>query len=72
MELPVEVLVHNATLGLKGSRGYLLRIGDEGYYEMVLQFGERRHRVLLPVAETIVISRESEPAELDAEFEIER
>ncbi|MCB1033470.1 MAG: hypothetical protein KDD47_06505 [Acidobacteria bacterium] len=72
MELPEEVLIHNATLGLKGGRGVLLRIAPEGYYEVNLAFGDKKHRTLLPVAGTVIICRESEPVEIDAEFEIER
>lgn len=73
MELPIEVLVHNATLGLKGGRAVLLRVAPEGFYEVNLSFGDKKHRTLLPVTGTVVISREAEPPELDAaEFEIER
>ena len=60
MELPAEVLIHNEVLGLKGSRGDLLRISPEGYYEVNLAFGERIHRVLLPIESTVVIQREAE------------
>lgn len=72
MELPEEVLIHNATLGLKGGRGVLLRIAREGFYEVNLTFGGKKHRTLLPIAGTVVISREPEPEDIDAEFEIER
>ena len=73
MELPEEVLIHNSTLGLKGGRGVLLRVAPEGYYEVNLAFGDKRHRTLLPVTGTVIISKEAEAPELDAaEFEIER
>lgn len=73
MELPEDVLIHNSTLGLKGGRGVLLRIAPEGYYEVNLAFGGKKHRTLLPVAGTVVISRDPEPEDLEgAEFEIER
>ncbi len=61
MEIPAEVLIHNEQLGLKGTAGKLLRVGPEGYYEVNLAFGERVHRVLLPIPSTIVIQREPEP-----------
>jgi len=59
MELPVDVLVHNELLGVKGTRGRLLQ-HTEGYYEINLLFGERTHRVLLPVAQTVLIVAEAE------------
>ncbi|MEM9404567.1 MAG: hypothetical protein AAGA81_00880 [Acidobacteriota bacterium] len=71
MEVPSAVLVHNPTLNLKGTRADLIRISDEGYYEMNVPFGEKTHRVLLPIPETVVIQLEpEETGELD--FEIER
>lgn len=71
METPNEVLVHNADLGLKGAQGELLRISEHGYYELNLKFGDNGHRVLLPIAATVIIQREAE-IDIDATFEIER
>ena len=71
MELPADVLVHNEILGLKGGRGTLIRVDPDGYYEVNLTFGERRHRVLLPIQATVVIDRVPEE-EINADFEIER
>ena len=71
MELPAEVLIHNEILGLKGSRGDLIRINDHGYYEINLTFGERLHRVLLPIQSTVVIHREAEEV-VKTDVEIER
>lgn len=71
MEIPIEILVHNETLGVKGTEGRLLQIGEEGFYEVNLQFGGSLHRVLLPVSSTVIISKEPE-AELGDAVEIER
>lgn len=70
MELPAQILVHNETLGVKGAKGTLLSVSAHGYYEVNLRFGESTHRVLLPVAGTVVISSEveevgGEPLELE-------
>lgn len=70
MELPAEVLIHNQILGLKGGKGVLIRIA-EGYYELNLQFGERSHRVFLPIDATVLIQRLPED-EVEADLEIER
>jgi hypothetical protein len=71
MELPAEVMVHNDILGIKGSRGRLLSVGSEGYYELNLSFGERTHRVLMPIERTVIIAAQAE-AEFGAGEEIER
>ncbi|MEM7479922.1 MAG: hypothetical protein AAF481_02000 [Acidobacteriota bacterium] len=74
MELPSEVLIHNAQLGLQGSVGTLLQIQALGYYEVNVSFGERTHRVLLPVSDTVIIAKEPEqdPGTPAEDLEIER
>jgi hypothetical protein len=71
VEIPSEVLVHCEALGVKGSRATLVRLGPEGYYEVNMAFGERLHRVLLPIQGTVLISREPETS-VAAGDEIER
>ena len=72
MEVPSEVLVHNAQLGLKGSHATLLRIAAEGYYELNAPFGEQLYRLLLPIAETALISSTPEEVFEAVVDEIER
>ncbi|HEV7784123.1 MAG TPA: hypothetical protein VGQ28_02235, partial [Thermoanaerobaculia bacterium] len=60
MELHTEVLIHNETLGVKGGKGVLLQISQDGYYEVNCVFGERMHRTLFPIFGTVLISREPE------------
>ncbi len=71
MDLPAEILIHSAPLGLKGGKGQLVRVSEQGYYEVKIAFGQKTHRVLLPVAETVIIFREPE-AEWEAGVEVER
>ena len=71
MEPPADVLIHNDLLGLKGKEGVLLGINPDGYYELSTEFGDRPHRVLLPIAATILIAREPEE-EFEPGVEIER
>lgn len=71
MDIPGEVLVHNRQLGLKGVPGRLLNVSPEGYFELNLKFGDNLHRALLPVAETVLISKEAEEAAAP-QIEIER
>lgn len=61
MEMPAEVLIHSELMGLKGNRGTLLSVSREGYYEVNLKFGDKIHRVMLPVARTVLIQAEPEP-----------
>ena len=61
MEIPADVQIHNETLGLKGARARLLQISPLGYYEATCAFGERFHRVLLPIAATVIIAAVAEP-----------
>jgi len=72
MELPAEVLIHNEIVGMKGTKGRLLTISPQGYYEVNVKFGERLHRVLLPVDRTVLISQEAEEVLIPDEVEIER
>lgn len=69
MEVPRQVMIHNETLGLKGAAGTLIRIASEGYYEVNLRFGEKTHRVLLPIQATALISAEAEVAGESVEVE---
>ena len=60
MEPPVEVLIHNELLGIKGREGTLLGINPAGFYEVTTLFGERPHRILLPISATVLITRAPE------------
>jgi hypothetical protein len=71
MEIPSEVLVHCDLLGLKGAKARLLGVSPHGYYEVNVQYGDRRHRTLLPVERTVIISTDAEEAS-EAATEIER
>lgn len=71
MELPAEILIHNALLGMKGAKGTLLNISELGFYEVNCHFGDKVHRILLPISESIIILRQPEEAMPDT-LEIER
>jgi hypothetical protein len=70
MELPAEVLIHNQQLGMKGAPGKLIAITAHGCYEVNCAFGDKVHRVLLPIRSTVMIAREpEEPPESGLEIE---
>lgn len=54
MELPVRVIIFCPTLEFKNKQGRLLAI-SEHYYEIRMEFAERNHTVLLPIANTALI-----------------
>lgn len=58
MEIPSEVLIHNSTLGLKGTEGRLLQVSSLGFYEVECDFGQATHRLLLPISSTVIISKD--------------
>lgn len=72
MEVPTEVLIHNETIGMKGAKGTLLQVSPHGYYEVNVRFGERLHRVLLPIAQSVLIAQAAEETVPTEELEIER
>lgn len=70
MDLPAEVQIHNEILGVKGAKGTLVAV-QNGFYETTCVFGGNRHRVLLPISQTVLVFRQPEP-EFPAGIEIER
>ncbi|MEM6456206.1 MAG: hypothetical protein AAF772_14005 [Acidobacteriota bacterium] len=72
MDLPAHVLLHNPTLGLKGNKGTLVAVQAHGYYEVRLGFSGNDHKVLLPIADTVIVFRDPEPVFAVDESEIER
>ena len=72
MELPLPVLIHNETLGLKGTQGSLLQIYPEGFYLVATFFGSNLHKILMPIAQTILIQEEAEESVEGEAIEIER
>ncbi len=71
MDLPADVLIHNPQMGLKGGKGQLLMVDPKGFYEVKCSFGEKLHRVLFPIQDTVLIFREAEQS-FGVGFEIER
>jgi hypothetical protein len=72
MELPAEVMIHSPAAGMKGHPGTLLQVSPHGYYECNVRYGDRVHRVLLPIADTALIAAEPEEAVGGESMEIER
>ena len=71
MELPVEVKIHNETLGMKGRDGRLIAIHPEGFYELIAALGDSEHRLLMPIGSTVLIASDAEE-ESEPGIEVER
>ena len=71
MEIPAKVSIFNKTLEMKGKAGTLVAINPDGFFEVILEFQQRNHTFLFPIAETVVIFNEALPPTA-ADFEIER
>jgi hypothetical protein len=65
-------LIHNELVGMKGTKAALLQVSPHGYYEANVRFGEGTHRVLLPIAGTVVITQEPEERAAPAVLDVER
>ena len=65
-----KVFIYNEILGLKGSPGILQSINELGYYDTVIKIKEKRHRIFLPIPQTVIIF--SEPIiEMDRTIDLE-
>ena len=71
MDLPADVLVVNAAAGMDRTAATLLGIAD-GHYELNARFGDSLHRVLLPIAQTVIILRAQEEQFVTEDEDIER
>lgn len=63
-----EILAN--TLGAKMAKGRLVRVSDEGFYEVLLEASGKNYTTLLPVASTVIMS--AEPEEEVGKIEVER
>jgi hypothetical protein len=60
IEREAAIRVYNETLGAKGSRGKLVRVSAEGFYEVTLESGGKNYTTLLPIQSTVILAAEAE------------
>jgi hypothetical protein len=70
IEREAAIKIYNEILGAKGAKGRLVRVSEEGFYEVTLESGGRDFTCLLPVAQTVILA--AEPEEQVATMEVER
>lgn len=51
-----KVKIYNTTLALKGVTGTFIKVHDQGFYELYMQFNGKRHNVYLPITGTVIVS----------------
>lgn len=70
IEREAAVRIYNEILGAKGTRGKLVRVAAEGFYEVTLEFSGKTHTTLLPISSTVMVAAEAE--EVVPVLEVER
>lgn len=60
MELPARVVIYCQALDLKNKPGRLLTVAPQGYYEVLVDIGEKTHTALLPINGTALVFAEPE------------
>jgi hypothetical protein len=64
------IKVYNETLGAKGVKGKLVRVADDGFYEVTLDIQGKSYTSLLPIGSTVILA--AEPEEEVASIQVER
>jgi hypothetical protein len=70
IEPEAAIKIYNESLGAKGAKGRLVRVADDGFYEVTLESGGKNYTTLLPIASTVILA--ADPEEEVATVEVER
>ncbi len=70
IEREALVRVYSDVLGVKGTKGCLVRVAPEGFYEITIESGGRNYTGLLPISSTVILSWE--PVQEFGALDIER
>jgi hypothetical protein len=71
IEREAPIWIYNDKLGVNPPRkGRLVRVADEGFYEVIIEVQGRQHTALLPIDSSVLIA--ANPEEQVATFEVER
>ena len=58
IEKEALVRVYSDVLGVKGTKGRLVRVAAEGFYEITIESGGKNYTGLLPISSTVLLSWE--------------
>jgi hypothetical protein len=70
IEREAAIKIYNETLGAKGAKGRLVRVSEQGFYEVLIESAGRFYTALLPIGSTVVLA--GEPEEAVTTIEVER
>ena len=72
METPAKVMIFTKIYdNLNGQPGIFISAHSEGMYELEVKIRDRRHVVLLPITETVLIYQDP-IMEVDTQIDVER
>jgi hypothetical protein len=70
MPISNDVMVINEKLGEKPIRGKLIRVSEDGFYELVVELKSGAHVAYVPISSTILFNRE--PIPITETMEVQR
>ncbi len=70
IEREAAIRIYNEVLGAKGTKGRLVRVSDEGFYEVTIETQGRSYTTLLPISSTVIMA--FDPEEQVEPVEVER
>ncbi|MCU0240872.1 MAG: hypothetical protein MUF51_00455 [Vicinamibacteria bacterium] len=70
IEREASIRIYNEGLGAKGIKGRLVRVTEEGFYEVTIESNGHNFTTLLPIANTVIVA--AEPELEVAALEVER
>ena len=57
MDLETPVWVYNDRLGAKPAKGRLIRVSEQGFYEVALEIEQGVFQAYLPIGTTVLLAR---------------
>ena len=59
MDAGDAIRVYNDALGVKGAKGRLLNVKEQGYYDVTLEVKDKMYQAYLPISSTVILAAEA-------------
>ncbi len=69
MDAGDAIRVYNDALGVKGAKGRLLDVKEQGYYNVSLEVKDKMYEAYLPISSTVLLAAEAVPEVESVEVE---
>ncbi len=69
MDAGDAIRVYNDALGVKGAKGRLLDVKEQGYYSVSLEVKDKMYEAYLPISSTVILAAEAVPETESVEIE---